>query len=80
MNSGEVAPKPAVDDEPKAMIITGSPAASLLATCGSEPIDFETPLGDRQGTRAKMSPADFATSLALSIALVGRPFCCAGLP
>src|SRR3978361_1368052 len=61
------------------MISTGSPAASLLATCGSDPIVRALPLGGRQGTRAKMSLADFATSLTFSIALVVRLFCCAGL-
>ena len=61
------------------MISTGSPATSFFATCGSEPIALATPFGDWQGTRAKMSPADFATSLALSIALVAALFC-AGLP
>ena len=79
MNSGEVAPKPWVDDEPKATITTGLPAASLPATCGSEPIDLEAPFGGRQGTRLKMSPADFATSFTLSIALPVMPFCAAGL-
>ena len=61
------------------MITTGSPAASLLATCGSDPIDLAPPFGGRQGTRLKMSPADFATSFTLSIALPVRLFCCDGL-
>src|SRR6266550_2741695 len=61
------------------MITTGSPAASLLATCGNEPIDLGAPFGGRQGTRLKMSVADFATSFTLSIALPVRLFCCAEL-
>ena len=40
MNSGELAPNPAVDDEPNATMTTGWPATSLPATCGSEPIAF----------------------------------------
>src|ERR1700758_3638173 len=60
------------------MITTGVPAASLLATCGSEPMDLATPFGERQGTRLKISVADFATSLTLSIARPAMPFC-AGL-
>src|SRR5580765_6017943 len=60
------------------MITTGSPAASLLATCGNEPIDLAPPFGGRQGTRLKMSPADFATSFTFSIALLVRLFCCDG--
>src|SRR5437660_12864738 len=59
------------------MITTGSPAASLLATSGNEPIDLGPPFGGRQGTRLKMSLADFATSFTLSSALPGRLFCCA---
>ena len=58
---------------------TGLPAASLPATCGSDPIDRATPFGDRQGTRLKMSPADLATSFTLSIALPVMPFGAAGL-
>src|SRR6266480_2634051 len=61
------------------MMTTGSPEASLLATCGSDPIDLAPPFGGRQGTRPKMSPADFATCCIFSIALVVRLFCCAGL-
>src|ERR1700682_6357516 len=61
------------------MITTGWPAASLAATCGSEPIDLAPPFGGRQGTRLKMSPADFATSFTLSIAFEVRVFCCAGV-
>src|SRR3982074_2353314 len=61
------------------MITTGSPEASLLAPCGNDPIDLAPPFGGRQGTRLKMSPADFATSLTFSIAFVVRLFCCAGL-
>jgi hypothetical protein len=51
----------------------------LLATRGSDPIDLEAPFGGRHGTRLKMSPADFATSFTLSIALPVMPFCAAGL-
>src|SRR5450631_46324 len=61
------------------MITTGSPAASLLATCGSDPIDLAPPFGGKHGTRLKMSPADFATSLTFSIVLAARLFGCAGL-
>src|ERR1700730_6469182 len=61
------------------MIVTGRPATSLLATCGSDPIDLAAPLEGRQGTRLKISPADFATALTVSIALVVRLFCCAAL-
>src|SRR5271169_5922579 len=57
------------------MISTGSPAASLPATCGSDPIDLGAPFGGRHGTRLKMSLADLATcfifSIALSVRLVG---------
>src|SRR5882724_1766089 len=60
------------------MITTGSPAASLLATCGNEPIDLGPPFGGRQGTRLKMSVADFATSFTLSIALLVMLLCAAG--
>src|SRR5437773_10146617 len=60
------------------MITTGWPAASLAATCGSEPICLAPPFGGRQGTRLKMSPADFATSFTLSIALPVRLFCSVG--
>jgi hypothetical protein len=80
VNSGELEPYPWVDDDPKATITTGWPATSLLATRGSDPIDLEAPFGGRQGTRLKMSPADFATSFTLSIALPVTPFCAAGLP
>jgi hypothetical protein len=51
----------------------------LLATCGSDPIDLAPPFGGKHGTRPKMSPVDFATSLTFSIVLVARLFCCAGL-
>ena len=51
------------------MITTGWPAMSLLATCGSEPSDCAPPFGGRQGTRLKMSLADFATCFTLSMAL-----------
>src|SRR2546428_6853460 len=61
------------------MITTGCPATSLLATCGSDPIDLELPFGGRQGTRLKMSPADLATSFTLSIALPVMPFWAGGL-
>src|SRR3954451_20570747 len=57
------------------MIVTGLPATSLAATCGSDPSVFAPPFGDRHGTRLKISPADFATSLTLSIALPAKPFC-----
>src|SRR3954462_4983240 len=60
------------------MIVTGLPETSLAATWGSEPMVFAPPFGARQGTRLKISPADFATSLTLSIALPARPFCCEG--
>src|SRR5258708_14999847 len=60
------------------MITTGSPAASLFATCGSDPIDLAPPFGGRHGTRLKMSPADFATCFTFSIALVARLFCGGG--
>src|SRR5256885_6766273 len=60
------------------MMTTGSPEASLLATCGSDPIDLAPRFGGRHGTRLKMSPADFATSLTFSIALAVRLFCCDG--
>ena len=76
MNSGDDEPYPWVDDEPKATITTGCPAASLAATRGSDPIDLATPFGGRQGTRLKMSLADFATCFTLSIALVARLFGC----
>src|SRR5271169_5246310 len=61
------------------MISTGSPAASLPATCGSDPIDLGAPFGGRHGTRLKMSLADFATCLTFSIALSVRLFGCGGL-
>src|SRR6202011_4314752 len=64
---------------PKATITTGSPEASLLATCGSDPIDLAPPFGGRHGTRLKMLLADFATSFTLSMALEVRLFCCDGL-
>src|SRR4051812_3360362 len=60
------------------MMTTGSPAASLLATRGSDPILCALPFGDKHGTRLKMSVADFATSFTLSIALPVRPFCADG--
>ena len=60
------------------MIVTGAPDASLPATCGSEPIGLIPPFGGRQGTRLKMSPADFATSLTFSIALAVRLLGCCG--
>src|SRR6186713_2720715 len=56
---------------------TGLPATSLPATCGSEPIAFAPPFGDRQGTRLKMSPADFATCFTLSMARAVMPRCSA---
>src|SRR5580704_12982574 len=58
---------------------TGSPEASLPATCGSDPIDLAPPFGGRHGTRLKTSLADFATCLTLSIAFSVRLFCCGGL-
>src|SRR5450432_2685730 len=61
------------------MITTGSPDASLLATCGSDPIDLAPPFGGKHGTRLKISPADFATCFTFSIALAVRLFCCGGL-
>src|SRR5215207_3691842 len=61
------------------MITTGWPATILPATCGSDPIDLEAPFGGRHGTRLKISPADFAASLTLSIALPVMPFGAAGL-
>src|SRR4051812_20392536 len=57
------------------MMTTGLPATSLAATCGSEPIVLAPPFGARHGTRLRISLADFATSLTLSIALPARPFC-----
>ena len=54
------------------MIVTGSPDASLPATCGSDPTGLTPPFGGRHGTRLKMSLADCATSLTFSIALVVR--------
>src|SRR6478609_9715094 len=51
------------------MISTGWPEASLLATRGSDPIDLAAPFDGRQGTRLKMSVADFAASFTVSIAL-----------
>src|SRR5690242_2578537 len=62
------------------MITTGSPDASLLATCGSDPNDLTLPFGGRQGTRLKMSVADLATSFTLSIALSVRLFGWDGVP
>ena len=47
----------------------------MPATCGSDPIDLAPPFGGKQGTRLKMSLADFATCLTLSIAFAVRPFC-----
>ena len=61
MYSVAVDPKPWVEDEPNAMMVTGWPAISLLATCGNDPIDFAPPFAGRQGTRLKMSEADLAT-------------------
>ena len=49
----------------------------MPATCGSDPIDLTPPFGGKQGTRLKMSLADFATCLTLSIAFAVRPFCSA---
>ena len=57
---------------------TGCREASLLATCGSDPIAL-MPFDGRQGTRLKMSLADLATSLTLSIALVVTLFGCDAL-
>ncbi len=56
------------------MIATGWPAASLPATCGSDPTDCAPPFGGRHGTRLKISLADLATCLTLSIARVARLF------
>src|SRR4029079_13636144 len=58
------------DDEPNAMISTGCPAASLPATRGSDPTILAVPFDGRQGTRLKISVADFAASLTVSIALL----------
>src|SRR5580700_1649517 len=58
------------------MIFTGSPAASLPATCGSDPTGLAPPFGGRHGTRLKISLADFATCFTFSIALSVRLFCC----
>src|ERR1700748_2211761 len=60
-------------------MLTGWPEASLPATCGSDPIDCALPFGARQGTRLKISLADFATCLTFSIARVVRLFGCDGL-
>src|ERR1700722_11383675 len=60
------------------MIMTGSPAASLLATCGSDPTGLTSPFGGRHGTRLKILAAVVATSFTLSIALRVRLFGCAG--
>src|ERR1700722_441383 len=60
------------------MIMTGSPAASLLATCGSDPTGLTSPFGGRHGTRLKILAAVVATSFTLSIALPVRLFGCAG--
>src|SRR6516225_7578664 len=57
------------------MITAGAPAASFLATCGSDPIEAASPFGGRHGTRLKMSLADFASSFALSMAFSVRLFC-----
>ena len=56
------------------MITTGWPAISLFATCGSEPSDCAPPLGGMQGTREKMSLADFATCFTVSIAFAVSVF------
>src|SRR4051812_15446511 len=61
------------------MMTTGSPAASLPATRGSDPILWAPPFGGKHGTRLKMSVADFATSFTLSIVLPVRLFCADGL-
>src|SRR5581483_1488793 len=58
------------------MITTGSPAASLCATRGNDPTERGAPFGGKQGTRLKISPADFATCLTFSTALSVRLFCC----
>ena len=56
-----------------------SPPARRRRACprhaAASPSFVTPPFGGRQGTRLKMSPADFATSLTLSIALPARPFC-----
>src|SRR2546423_1715678 len=66
--------------EPRGVLLpAGGPEASLPATCGSDPIDLGPPFGGRQGTRLKMSPADFATSFTVSIVLAAMLFCCEGL-
>src|SRR4029079_6693272 len=63
------------DDEPNAMISTGCPAASLPATRGSDPTILAVPFDGRQGTRLKISVADFATSFTVSIALLAMLRC-----
>src|SRR3954453_18284755 len=57
------------------MIPPALPPPPLAATCGNEPIVLAPPFGARHGTRLRISPAVFATSLTLSIALPARPFC-----
>src|SRR5690349_3136804 len=60
------------------MMVTGCPAISLFATCGSEPIDLLAPFGGRQGTRANMS---FILSTARAAMLFcGGLFWAAALP
>src|SRR5690348_1293957 len=56
------------------MITTGWPAISLFATCGSEPSACTPPFGGKQGTRARISPADLATCFTLSIAFAVSVF------
>ena len=67
-------PYPTVVDEPKATIVTGSPAAMRLATRGSVPDELAIPFAGRQGTRVKISPARTATFFTVSIVLVARLF------
>ena len=76
MKSGDVEPWPCVEEDPNATIRTGAPEASSLATRGNDTIFLAPPFGGRQGTRLKISPADFATSLTFSIALEVTLFCC----
>src|SRR5579883_373477 len=64
------------------MMTTGWPEANLAATCGSVPTGCAPPFGGRQGTRLKMSLADFAACLTLSTArsvrlLLGLTAACA---
>src|SRR5262249_48912358 len=61
------------------MIRSGCPAISLLATCGSEPIDFLPPFGGRHGTRAKIS-LTLSTARAAMLLCAGLPWTPADVP